>query len=432
MEDLYNYLVLSGFLNSAESFLIQRLIDMSPSNMNKKKVRKELTKFGFTSKDVISSLEKKELINVDSEIGINWEGVQKFTSKIQNRLLDISHDLYQLNQVIKTKSSVEGSSSVKISTLTPGTILLAFGSNQTSLSETRLLKEHNTSAGVETLERLAEVGLLKIEERKQSRRISITSEGAALRFLFSVKPELNPSNYKYLEKLLLAPQKMTWDSFLELLNSTTEYPSWVITVLIILTDLGIIKQDNEFVLIKPRSTPAFNQTIAKKLEESISGFIPISIERMFDVLQELLDSNTPKQIQETLSLGPSSVHGILKMLLKFNLVSKNDDKKIYQLSFLGKELASFTELDEFKIALRESIDEYPIFIETMNFIKGQNGQIGFIDLTGFFRTLLVSNFNQAKALSVLRIMSQLRMGIERAEKSGLYRIALETEKGFPE
>ena len=72
--------------------------------------------------------------------------------------------------------------------------------------------------------------------------------------------------------------------------------------------------------------------------------------------------------------------------------------------------------DDFQIEFKECIKDNIIFSETLKFVQNSpNGKIGFMDLVGYFRASGISNFNPAKALSVLRIMSETEFGIQEVE-----------------
>lgn len=432
MEALATYLVLSGYLNPGEALLFQKIIKKTPSSITKKRAKNYLRESGFTAEEVFSGLQMKELVNVDKTINVNWEGIGKFTNEVRNKLMTISHDLMELKLLIEEGSQETISEKLGSEPLTPEKILLKFDGNKTTKPESKLLEGENVTVGVETIERMAEIGILKIHEKKRSRKISLTSEGSALRYLFLKKPNFNSANYDYLEKTFLSPNNYTWESFLEHLNRENDanddhpLPSWFSVVLIIFINLGVIIQDQEeskFSLSTTTSSLPFDKKRAKELEEGISGFIPMYVNRMFEVLVELNDFDKPKDLQHELSLGSSSINGILNMLTKFRLVAKNEKNKTYQLTNKGKKLSSLDN-EEFKEAFRENIQEELIFIEVGNFINSvPDKKFGFMDLAGFFRVSGVSNFNPAKSLSVIRLMTQLNMDIEEIEdESGTYRL----------
>ena len=422
MEALAKHLVLSGFLNPGESFLFQKVMRNPPVPITYKKAGKYLRDAEFNPKEVLSGLQIKELIDINHTISVNLEGVQKFVKEIQGHLMQISHDLSSLK--LSTDHQEEIPDKYRAEPQTPEKILLKFDGNKTTIPESKLVEGEDLFPSIETIERLSQIGLLKIQEKKRSRKISLNSEGSALRYLFMKKNKLNQANYDYLEKFLLKDPHDSWTKFIELINSEKEsLPSWVPVVLVILINLGVLIQNSEgiFSISPPSEESPFSMRRISHLEESVSGFIPMNVNRIFEVLRVLNDLENPKDIQLELKLGSSSVHGILRMLSKFSLVSKDDVTNSYTLTLLGAEFSAKSE-DEFIKALSEHIREYPIIKEVLDYVThSRTKKFGFMDLAGHFRCSGVSNFNPAKSLSVIRLMTQLNIGIRGVDgESGMY------------
>ena len=175
-----------------------------------------------------------------------------------------------------------------------------------------------------------------------------------------------------------------------------------------------MKAEKGVAFTEAKSSAPFSKSKRNKLEESVSGFIPVYVSHLREVLVALKTHQKSKELRNAVEFASSTVGGILGMLVKFELVIKGDNK--YHLTPKGQQLADMSE-DDFQNKLGEQIKDNPIFSETLKFVAfAPNSKIGFMDLVGYFRASGVSNFNPAKALSVLRIMSELPdFGIQEVE-----------------
>ena len=433
MEELTRYLVLTGALSPAEGILFQHILT---SSLSKRKVRSLLQNLGFKYDDVIPSMQTKELVKINKNVTANWEGIKKLIEGIEEKLRRISHDLIQCRELYDQKSQGQGVKPTIITRtpeqpLTPERLLLQFAGNQNARSASKLLERANTFNGVEMLERLAELNVLKIIMKKQSRTIKLRSDGAALRYLFQNKTNLNSANLTFLEETFLVPQKSTWKKFLETLNSESDVtlPSWIINLLVLFLNLGVIvkkSDDSNYELITPSTPPPFGDSYLDELILNVSGFIPVYVNRLHEVLAQLNVDNNSKNFGDKIKLGPSSISGILKMLTKFQLITKSKKAHCYQLTELGTDLLSGDE-EAFAKGLRRRLKKILIFSEVLKFAQSLD-QFGYMDLVGYFRASGVSNFNHAKALAVLRLMTQTNYSLQQVEKkSGIF----ELKEGIP-
>lgn len=433
MEQLTNFLVLNRHLTAGEGFLFRKLVQQWPYSLRINRVKKELRKAGFPkAQEVLIKLSNKRIILVDkSQITIHQKGILKFLDGLQDQLLKISGEFSRLKLNLEEERPRQRNTFGQ-QILQPEDVLLLFSGNKPVQSEKVFLSGNDLIHTMETIERLAFLGILKIQEKSKSRKISLTSEGAALRYLFHHKHELNKVNYDYLENAFLKPNHATWHKFLEKLNNVQEVPllpSWQTSFFAILINLRILVKEegnlSRFVVKPPEGIPPFNHDEISSLKEEVSGFIPMMTERLLEILIELRNSDNPTSIGQHLELGPSSVGGSLKMLTKFGLVDKSEKRAIYTLTSKGEQLVKFSrDMEEMKTLLAKAIEKFKVFKAVMRFAESQpDSTFGFLDLAGFFRASGVRNFNPAKALSVMRLMTQLHMGIvEQEGSSGLYRL----------
>jgi predicted transcriptional regulator len=424
MEVLASYLVLSGHLSPGESFLIQKAVNAS---LTMNQARKDLRKSGFpNSSDIIDGLQAKKLISISNDrIFANWKGLGTFTTSIEGRLQTIVHEMVILRNMAEKEAETPMLGSAKRDfALRIEEILRYFGANKTAISERKLLQELPPLEAIEFIEWLSEFGVLKIQKKKHSRTLSLSAEGAALRHLY-LTPQLNAANYQYLEISFLQPQQESWEDFAKKAKNSqeeTDVPGWRRFLARLFVELGALKatEDGEVVFEPPTEPSPFDNT--DELTNWISGFIPVYVQNIFDVLV-LLPADTATIRQET-ELGNSSVSGIVSMLAKFQLARKDSKNKVWRLTKKGKKLAKMS-AEEFKPALKQEIETFPLFAEVLSFVQQHPGsKIGFMDLAGYFRANGISNFNPAKSLSVLRIMEQAEMGIVAVEdESGMYQLA---------
>lgn len=424
METLATYLVLSGHLTPGESLLLQKIADVH--DLAIRQARKDLRKSGFSdSSTVIKGLETKGLIDVSSTvISTNWKGISTFTAAIEGSLTTMVHELWSLKNIAELEAGkplvarrgTNGSTTLRIQDL-----LEQFKGNKPNLSERKLLQALNAPLeSIDIINWLEELGALKILKKKRSRSLSLTAEGAALRYLF-LNNTRNRAHYEYLEKRFLSPQETSWDDFIEVLSDPDKkavLSSSLQFTMRLFKELGvIIESEDEPVLFElpieeesPLNDPA-------ELERWISGFIPVYVENLWRVLRELpADTAT---IQQETGLGASSVSGIRTMLAKFKLARKDSKKNSWSPSKLGRKLAKLPE-DEFSDAFKPVIESFPFFDEVLKFVH-PHAKIGFLDLAGYFRANQIANFNPAKSLAVLRIMEQTGLGLEAVPgEAGMY------------
>lgn len=425
MEVLASYLVLSGHLSPGESFLIQKTVNAS-SILTMNQARKDLRKSGFpNSSDIIDGLQAKKLISISNDrIFANWKGLGTFTNSIEGKLQTIVHEMVILRNMAEKEAETPMLGSAKRDfALRIKEILRYFGANKTTISERKLLQELPPFEAIEFIEWLSEFGILKIQKKKHSRTLSLSAEGAALRYLY-LTPQLNAVNYQYLETSFLQPRHESWEDFTKKVKKPQEeadLPGWRRFLARLFVELGVLKatEDEGLLFEPPTEPPPFNNP--DELTDWISGFIPVYVQNLYDVLV-LLPADTATIRQET-ELGSSSVSGIVSMLAKFQLARKDSKKKIWRLTKKGRILAKLA-VKEFLPAFREEIMNYPIFAEVLSFMQQHpNFKIGFMDLAGYFRANGINNFNPAKSLSVLRIMEQADMGIVAVEgESGMYQL----------
>ncbi|MFW9914532.1 MAG: hypothetical protein ACFFGZ_02880 [Candidatus Thorarchaeota archaeon] len=422
MEVLGSYLVLSGHLSPGESFLIQKIINAS---LTMNQARKDLRKSGFAnSSETIDGLAQKKLIEISNDrLFADWKGLCTFITSIEGRMHTIVHELVTLrNMAEKEAERPLETPATRDFALRIEEILRFFEANKTSISERKLLQELPPLEAIEFIEWLSELGTLKIQKKKHSRTLSLSAEGAALRYLY-LAPQLNTANYQYLESFFLQPYQESWDDFAKkVMNSQEEadVPGWRRFLTRLFLELGALKATEDGGVVFEPPTDASPIANADELTSWISGFIPVYVQNLYDVLVQL-PADTAVIQQET-ELGNSSVSGSLTMLAKFQLARKDNKSKIWRQTKKGKKLAKLSD-EEFPPAFRQEIVDYPIFKEVLDFIQQQpDSKIGFMDLAGYFRANGISNFNPAKSLSVLRIMEQAEMGIVKS-KTGMYQLA---------
>ncbi|MFX1466177.1 MAG: hypothetical protein ACFFA5_06880 [Promethearchaeota archaeon] len=416
MEALSTYLVLSGYLAPGEALLLQKIFE---APLKKSQVIRFLAKQGFSDyENIIAGLQIKQLIKTNNEIHTDWKGISIFLKEIEQKMMTIAHDLLELKKSVEEgiQEPIE-SLGEDFEKLSIERFFMQFKGNKITKSENKLLEGTSLVEGIELIERLADYEIIKIATKKRSRTVSLTAEGAALRYLFLNKSHLNDANYEWLENIFLVPHDESWDSFLEIFSNAAEenIPNWSRFLLKMFTELEVLKQTEEGIsLVEERSSSPFSRSRRKKLEDSVSGFIPVYVSHLRDVLIGLKTLHRPKELQEKLEFANSTIGGILGMLVKFDLAIKGE-KKIW-LTPEGEKLVSLSAEDEFQSEFKEHIKDNPIFSETLTFVKrAPEGKVGFMDLVGFFRGSGISNFNPAKALSVLRIMSELLFGIQEVE-----------------
>ncbi|MFW9996105.1 MAG: hypothetical protein ACFFD4_28955 [Candidatus Odinarchaeota archaeon] len=418
MDLLSTYLILTGELTPAESLLLKKIV--VSERVTRIQAKKLLRSSGWSNyDDVISSLQAKKLINVRNDLIPDWKGLKSFTSSIEAKIISIVSSFMELKKKVDTAQERAATSSVP-KDFSIGDILLHFSGNTTSISENKLLQDLPLVGAIEMIEWFEEFCFIKIQKGRRSRKLTLTAEGAALRYLFLNKSSLNSANYNYLEQTLLYPRSEDWSSFVKKVNTGGDQPAWVPFLSRLFKDLGILEvsEDGKLNLVNPgHSVPFIQQPV--NLEEFISGFVPVYVSNLYAVLQIL--PAKPSTIQKTTELGSSSVNGITKMLSKFGLTVKAREGKIWSLTKKGKRLASLPE-EAFLEALKDEIIKYPIFELTAEFVKQKGGEIGFMDLAGHFRASGVSNFNPAKSLSILRLMAQTASELKEANKTGIYRL----------
>ncbi|WP_287586270.1 hypothetical protein [Candidatus Borrarchaeum sp.] len=418
MEVLSTYLVLSGSLAPGEALLLQKIID---APLTKSKAMRFLKKAGFSDyENIISGLQIKQLIKADNEVYPNWKGINTFVKEIEEKMMNIAHNLIELKKLAEEgiEEPIELSLENDSHKISIERLLTLFKGNKITKSEKKLLEGTGTSfvEGIDLIERLAEYDIVKITTKKRSRTVSLTAEGAALRYLFLNKSYLNDSNYEWLEKMFLAPHDESLESFLKILSNAEgeNIPGWSRFLLKLFTELGVLTSTEEgIILAEEKSSSPFSRSKRNKLEESVSGFIPVYVSHLREVLVALETYHKSKELKEELEFASSTLGGILGMLLKFELATKGVKK--YHLTPKGQELANLTE-DEFQNEFGKHVKDNLIFSETLKFAKNTpDGIFGFMDLVGYFRASGISNFNPAKALSVLRIMSETEFGIQEVE-----------------
>jgi hypothetical protein len=416
MEALSTYLVLSGYLTPGEALLLQKILD---APLKKSKAMRFLKESSFSDyENIIAGLETKQLIKADNKVYPDWKGIKIFIKQIEEKMMKIAHDLMSMKKLTEERihepieSPLEdGSQKLSIETL-----ITQFKGNKIKKSEKTLFGGTLFLEGVDLTERLADFDIVKITPKKRSRTISLTAEGAVLRYLFLNKSNLNKANYDWLETIFLAPRDASWESFLEMISSAEDevIPSWVTFLIQVFTELRVlIPTEQGFLLAEEKSSSPFSKAKRDKLEESVSNFIPVYVSHLREVLIALKTHHRPKDLKKNLKFASSTLGGILGMLVKFDLAIKGEKK--YWLTPEGEKLVNLS-ADDFQNAFREHIKDNLIFSEALKFVKkAPDGKIGFMDLVGYFRASGISNFNPAKALSVLRIMSETEFGIKEVE-----------------
>ncbi|MFQ5980970.1 MAG: hypothetical protein ACE5OZ_22755 [Candidatus Heimdallarchaeota archaeon] len=426
MLNFWAYLVLSGQLKPGESFLLQKVINSQELAI--RQARKDLRKEGFSnSSNIIEGLHRKKLLKVsDNSLAPDWKGISTLVASIQGVLAAMVHEVWSLKNTAEKEAEAPISTEIRShSALRNEEILTWFKGNKPVISERKLLQELPPLETIEAIEWLSELGALRIQKKKKSRSLTLTAEGASLRYLFLTETR-NSANYDYLEQSLLSSQDVSWASFLERIQTPEEregLPSVLQFLLRLFKELRLLAcaEDGSILFEQPSELSSLNN--AKALENWISGFIPVYVENLWRVLVEL-PADTATLRQET-ELGASSVSGIVSMLAKFKLARKDSKKNIWRLTKGGKNLAKLSE-EEFSGAFRRVIESFPIFNEVITFIQQQpEAKAGFLDLAGYFRANGVGNFNPAKALAILRIMEQTGLGLEAVAgtgESGMYQL----------
>ncbi|MHA1974107.1 MAG: hypothetical protein ACTSW1_14000 [Candidatus Hodarchaeales archaeon] len=415
MKELIKYLVLMGYLNLSEALVLQNVVK-NPTKISK--VKKILEASSFDLNEVLESLEEKNLIvTKEKNIQANWQTIQAMLNDIKVELASISEEIRDI--FVKNKLAIDPSKLL----ITPKDILLVYDSNKNKLPESRILREFDERARlhvIELINRMIVQGLLKEYLRLRTRSIGLTSDAAGLRYLFTIDT-FTQNNVLFLEELLLARYRRSIDFFLEVLNSEKENNPIDPLILIILRNLGIIEQSKDggsFDVLQEKIVKSkYSFEEIDSFIESVSGFIPVTLERLTGVIRILSYLDNPKEIAEELGLSPVTIVGILKMLLKFGIAERLGS--LYALTDLGIDL-SLLDKSDFKKRLSEKLSNYPIFKVVQEIVE-QEGSIGYVDLTGRLRATGVKNFNFAKAVAVLRLLSELDMGVYKAEgSSGIY------------
>lgn len=414
MESLSTYLVLSGNLAPGEALLLQKIVD---APLTTSKAMRFLKKSGFSDyENIITGLQIKQLVKADSELYPDWKGINTFVKEIEEKMINIAHDLIKLKKLAEEgiEEPIE-SLDDDFQKLSIERFFMQFKGNKITKSEKKLFEGTSFIEGIDLIERLADYDIIKITTKKRSRTVSLTADGAALRYLFLNKP-FNDANYEWIENMFLMRHEETWESYLEQLSNSAEenIPNWSRFLSKMFTELEILIRTEEGVTrTEEQSSSPFSRSKRNQLEESVSGFIPVYVSHLREVLVALKTHHKSKELKNELEFASSTIGGILGMLVKFELVIKGEKK--YHLTPKGQQLANLSEAD-FQNKLGEQIKDDLIFSETLKFVKNvPNGKIGFMDLTGFFRASGISNFNPAKALSVLRIMSETEFGIQEVE-----------------
>jgi hypothetical protein len=416
METLSTYLVLSGYLAPGEALLLQKVFD---APLKKSQAMRFLKKSGFTDyENIIAGLQTKQLIKSDNEVHPDWKGLSSFIKEIEEKMMNIAHDLIELKKLAEEgiKEPIE-SLEHDFEKFSIERLFMQFKGNKITKSEKKLLEGTTFVEGIDLIERFADYEIVKITTKKRSRTVSLTADGAALRYLFLNKSHLNDANCEWLENTFLMPHDFEFESYLELLSNAAEenIPGWSKFLLKMFTELGVITNTDEGVsFTEEKSSSPFSKSKRKKIEDSVSGFIPVYLSHLREVLIELKTLHRTRELQEKLEFANSTIGGILGMLVKFDLAIKGD-KKYHLTPLKGEKMASLS-LDDFQNEFREYIKDNLIFSETLKFVQNApDGKIGFMDLVGYFRASGISNFNPAKALSVLRLMQETKFGIKEVE-----------------
>ncbi|MBD3191857.1 MAG: hypothetical protein GF308_14515 [Candidatus Heimdallarchaeota archaeon] len=422
MEALSHYLVLTGTLSAGEALLLQKII--SSPNLSRTEYLTTLQKFGFINPDeIFDNLQSKKLIATDNSPCPNWTGLKSLVIEIDNGLRKIINDLAQLQkQIVNSLNSEKHPTAAPASQrdISVSNFFAKYEGTTSQQSDKQLFSMVSLPA-ILLIEQLAENGLVNIQQKKHRRTISLSAEGAAVRYLIVHQEKLSPLNYDYLENYFLKPVIPSFKHFISKVNEKDrkELSNQESFFLELFQELAIINQEKKsFVLLDPQGSSPFSKKRSQELKKSISGFIPVYAKHLWEVINLL--PNTPAKLKEELELG-SSISGILKMLTKFQLTMKTESSS-WKLTTKGEAFYGLSE-EEFHAKFRTEFSDFPIFVETINFIRKMPGKtIGFMDLAGYFRASGVSNFNPAKALSVLRLMAQTRTGIQKGEQSRSYQL----------
>lgn len=414
MEALSTYLVLSGYLAPGEALLLQKIFD---APLKKSKAMRFLKKSGFSDyENIITGLQIKQLVKANSELYPDWKGINTFVKEIEGKMIKIAHDLIELKKLAEDgiEDPIESLEDA-FQELSIEKLFMQFKGNKITKSETKLFEGTSFIEGVDLIERLADYDIVKITTKKRSRTVSLTADGAALRYLFLNK-SFNDTNYEWLENKFLMPHEETWENYLEQLSNSAEenIPNWSRFLFKLFTELGVlISTDEGIKFTEEQSSSPFSRSKRSKLEESVSGFIPVYVSHLREVLVALKTHQKSKELKNVVEFASSTLSGILGMLVKFELAIKGEKK--YHLTPKGQKLVNLSE-EEFQNEFGKHIKGNPIFSETLDFVKNApDGKIGFMDLVGYFRASGISNFNPAKALSVLRIMQETEFGIQEVE-----------------
>ncbi len=450
MDSLTSYLIMTGALTPPEAFLLRRLI--MDGALKKSTARAFLKKLGFANfKDVTDNLNKKGLIKVGTSISLHWEGLSAFIDHVRAEMSGILHDLARARKIIEsaTRSPLEVSSAAKTGVLDSydegsgkhghsfnvKDFFLAFDGNKPSLSEKRLLEDVNDPLPIlDLLEDLQSLGLVKIQENKRSRTISLTADGAAVRYLFRQRHHLNRLNIRYLEHEFLKPMNHDWNSFMEKIRGAritkgvnSNLNSRERTFFHVLERLNLILvTTNDTMEVRTNlEPPPFSEDEAKQVEQFVKGFIPVYVKTVHGVLVSLNVNMPVERIVTTLDVSKATVSAVTRMLVTLELVTERRDKnkKQLQLTALGQELATMEE-KQFHHAFGQHLLRFPTFKETLKlFSRHPNDELGFLGVSGYFRAHWVFNCNPAKALAVLRLLAQTGTGItEVKHASGKYRL----------
>lgn len=422
MEALSNYLVLTGTLSAAEALLFQNII--SSPNLSRKDYLTILQKFGLNNvEEIFDKLQSKQLITTGTPVLPDWDGLNSLVTTVDNELRKIVNDLAQLQRQIIDELNSENHLTTAPSNHREVSLVDFFTKydGTTSQQSDKQLFSTVSLPAILLIEQLSEKGLVNVRQKKHRRTIALSAEGAAVRYLVLQRDKLNDLNYEYLENYFLEPTTPSFNDFLSKINEIDEGDlSAQETFLVkLFQELGIIKKEKQsFVLIPPQVSPPFSKERSLALKKSISGFIPVYAKHLWQAINLL--PNNPATLKEELGLG-SSISGILKMLAKLTLAIKKKNSS-WELTTKGEAFQGLSE-EEFQAKFRTEFADFPIFVETIKFIRKMPSKtIGFMDLAGYFRASGVSNFNPAKALSVLRLMAQTRTGIQEGEQSRSYQL----------
>jgi hypothetical protein len=427
MESLIRYLVLSGKIAAGEGIVLQKILETT--EISRRTFLKIAEEYGFNEPDdLLESLKRKKLITVEKEgIRPKRSGLQSVISESDNEIRKITNDLAELQLLIEKEKRDAKEKSTKISANQEITLREFFGKfdGTTARKSDKQLFPVSSLVSTILLERLAELGLVNIREKKNRKVVSLSAEGGAVRYLLLAEKKLNQTNYSYLEKNILPPISSTIKEFVARMNQKEgEKRGGKETILLkLLLELGVVeKKNNELLQKEPTKKDPFTEEESSELQKSISGFIPVYAKNLWEVVQLL--PNNSKELKKELGLG-SSITGILRMLTKLELAEKTEKKKKWQVTTKGEKYQGCS-AEEFNKQFKKEFSDFPIFQATKEFIKTKPEQtIGFMDLAGYFRASGVNNFNPAKALSILRLMAQTGLAIKEREQSRSYQL-LET------